>query len=207
MSKFRPGPQLVVGLVVIVCGGLLAGAHAVLATRIERNRLLEKVKLQLELVEVGGLSDSEMLEHATRFLIPENDGQGKLHRLRYMAGDRMDRFIYPLSGSGLWGPMEGYLAVSPDLLTITGIRITRHEETPGLGAEIETMAFLRRFEGRRITGSHQDAEVLLRLKKAGTASGDFQVDGISGATETTTGFDRMLQKTLLAIVKDRSFTP
>ena len=43
---------------------------------------------------------------------------------------------FEISGSGLWGPIRGIVAVLPDMKTIKGITIIYQEETPGLGGRI-----------------------------------------------------------------------
>jgi Na+-transporting NADH:ubiquinone oxidoreductase subunit C len=40
------------------------------------------------------------------------------------------------SGTGLWGPIKGLLALDPEIKTIQGITFYELKETPGLGGEI-----------------------------------------------------------------------
>ena len=58
----------------------------------------------------------------------------------YVAKDR--NIAFPYSGSGLWGPIEGIIAVQPDFETLKGITIIRQEETPGLGSRIGEAPYL-----------------------------------------------------------------
>lgn len=58
------------------------------------------------------------------------------------------KYILPLRGTGLWGPIWGYLALNEDLNTIYGVNFDHQGETPGLGAEINTPAFQEPFRGK-----------------------------------------------------------
>lgn len=46
--------------------------------------------------------------------------------------------VIPLQGTGLWGPIWGYMALSEDFDTVIGTVFDHKSETPGLGAEITT---------------------------------------------------------------------
>ncbi len=208
MSEPRVPPVVVVGIIVAVCGALLLGAQMVLAPRIERNIRIEQARILVDLVGVRGLADSEMEAFVADNLLEEKDASGRVRRWVYMRESTIGAVLYPMEGKGLWGPIHAVLAVSPDLETILGIRVSRHEETPGLGADIEAAWFLKRFEGARFTRQGEaGGPVALHVVKAGSGKGEWDIDGISGATETIRGFDRMLTRTLTEVVRDRGRTP
>ncbi|MBU1067983.1 FMN-binding protein [Myxococcota bacterium] len=208
MSEPRLPPFVVVGIVVVVCGSLLLGAHLGLAARIERNVKLEQARILVDLVGVRGLSDAETLVFVADNLREEKDASGRVLRWVYLRESAVGAVLYPMEGKGLWGPIHGVLSVSPDLETILGIRVSRHEETPGLGAEIEAGWFLKRFEGVRFTHHGEGCgPVVLHVVKAGKARDEWEIDGISGATETTRGFDRMLTETLERVQRDKEVAP
>ena len=60
------------------------------------------------------------------------------------------KFIIPLYGSGLWGPIWGYIAFDADCSTIFGAYFAHQGETPGLGAEIAKPAFSDQFDGKQV---------------------------------------------------------
>lgn len=101
------------------------------------------------------------------------------------------KYIFPLAGQGLWGPIWGYIALNADLSTVYGVSFGNKAETPGLGAEIVSEHFRKQFEGKKIfQGS---TFVALKVLKGGGASKDVHaVDGISGGTLTSNGVQRML---------------
>lgn len=208
MRERRVPPAVVVGAVVLACGALLLGAHLGLAPRVARNVRLAQVRVLVELVGVTGLSDAEMERFVADNLREEKDDAGRVRRWIYLRESAVGAVLYPMEGKGLWGPIHGVLAVSPELDTILGLRVTRHEETPGLGAEIEAAWFLRRFAGLRFVEEGDSCDPLeLRVVKAGTARGPLEIDGVSGATETVRGFDAMLTKTLHQVLRDRGGRP
>ena len=61
-------------------------------------------------------------------------------------------YIVPVDSRGLWGRINGYLALEPDGSTIAGFSVYQHSETPGLGGEIENQWFQRNFVGKQIIG-------------------------------------------------------
>ena len=106
--------------------------------------------------------------------------------------DGSTKYILPVYGSGLWGPIWGYIAIDSDGTTVYGAYFAHQGETPGLGAEIEKTAFSSQFEGKHI---FKDGRFLpVAVVKAGQKpSGDEDyVDGISGGTITSKGVSSML---------------
>lgn len=79
------------------------------------------------------------------------------------------KYILPMYGAGLWGPIWGYIAMDSDGQTIYGAYFAHQGETPGLGAEIEKPAFSDQFDGKSLfdNGSFMSVAVLKKgLKPA-----------------------------------------
>lgn len=116
--------------------------------------------------------------------------------------DNSTKYIIPVYGKGLWGPVWGYVALSEDLSTVFGANFAHKGETPGLGAEIETKEFQKKFIGKQIF-NEQNVFVSVSIKKGGTANPDskYEVDGISGGTITGDGVDAMLKDCLSSYEK------
>ena len=106
------------------------------------------------------------------------------------------KYILPVYGAGLWGPIWGYIAFDSDGNTIYGAYFAHEGETPGLGAEIEKPAFSNQFEGKRIFNA-ADQFTPISVVKAGQkpAAGDY-VNAVSGGTITSQGVQKMLQNSL-----------
>jgi Na+-transporting NADH:ubiquinone oxidoreductase subunit C len=101
------------------------------------------------------------------------------------------KYILPMDGAGLWGPIWGYLAVEADGSTIFGAEFDHQGETPGLGAEIVTSSFKKQFIGKELIKEGTFKSVAV-VKPGQTTSNRDYVDGISGGTITSKGVDAML---------------
>ena len=101
------------------------------------------------------------------------------------------KYIIPMQGAGLWGPIWGYLAVEADGSTIYGSEFGHQGETPGLGAEIVMSSFREQFIGKELVKEGTFRSVAV-VKPGQTAAGRDYVDGISGGTITSKGVDAML---------------
>ncbi|MBW6481464.1 MAG: NADH:ubiquinone reductase (Na(+)-transporting) subunit C [Vicingaceae bacterium] len=106
------------------------------------------------------------------------------------------KFIIPLVGKGLWGPIWGYIALDEDKNTVAGASFDHKTETPGLGAEINQGWFQAPFVGKKVfdeTGTYKSITVI----KGGAKDSDLHgVDAISGGTITSNGVTEMLIRTL-----------
>ena len=101
------------------------------------------------------------------------------------------KYIIPMQGTGLWGPIWGYLAVEADGSTIYGSEFGHQGETPGLGAEIVMLSFREQFIGKELIKEGHFRSVAVVKPGQATSDRDY-VDGISGGTITSKGVDAML---------------
>ncbi len=108
--------------------------------------------------------------------------------------DGATKYILPIYGNGLWGPLWGYISLNEDKNTVYGTVFDHKSETPGLGAEITTPQFQTQFEGKMIFDNSQLVSIL--VKKGGGATGAHEVDGISGGTITSKGVETMIKNYL-----------
>lgn len=105
--------------------------------------------------------------------------------------DGVIKYILPVQGTGLWGPIWGYISLDADKNTIYGTVFAHKGETPGLGAEITQDNFRNQFIGKMIFENSQLVSIL--VKKGGNSSGAHEVDAISGGTITSKGVEKMLR--------------
>jgi Na+-transporting NADH:ubiquinone oxidoreductase subunit C len=110
--------------------------------------------------------------------------------------DGSKKYIIPVVGSGLWGPIWGYIAVDDDKETIYGATFDHKTETPGLGAEIKQSFYYEQYVGEKISSG-------IKSVKDGTGKevGNGKVDGITGGTITSKGVEEMVNRTLEVYVK------
>ena len=104
-------------------------------------------------------------------------------------------YVIPLYGTGLWGPIWGYIAIENDFNTVYGSFFDHKSETHGLGAEIAEKPFQQQFQGKKIMDDDNQFISVNVVKAAAKVSfGDeHRVDAISGGTITSTGTDKMLK--------------
>jgi Na+-transporting NADH:ubiquinone oxidoreductase subunit C len=95
--------------------------------------------------------------------------------------------ILRLDGTGLWGPIWGYLALD-ESRTVVGAVFDHKGETPGLGGEISTDKFAQRFIGKKM-----DTQPI-HLAKNADKNDPYEVDAISGGTMTSNGVTAMMAK-------------
>ena len=107
------------------------------------------------------------------------------------------KYIFPLYGKGLWGPIWGYIALNEDLNTVYGVNFDHKSETPGLGAEINTKEFQSQFVDKQIFNADHEF-VSISVIKTGTQGNIHAVDAISGGTITSTGLSDMIKTCLSA---------
>lgn len=106
--------------------------------------------------------------------------------------DGQVKYVIPVAGNGLWGPIWGYVALDNDGSTVYGAYFSHASETPGLGAEIAKKPFQDEFVGKQF---FKDGKFMpVTVVKAGQhpADGGDYVDGISGGTITSKGVAAMI---------------
>ena len=192
---------------------LLAFVSSSLKETQNKNVELDTKKQILAALNIADVEDAEaayntyvkgdMLMQADGSLVA-NDGafntnykgeiaEGRLHVFECEV-DGVKKYVIPVYGAGLWGPIWGYIGLNDDRNTVYGVYFSHQGETPGLGAEITTPKFQGQFTGKKV---FDGANVGLSVVKNGrVANPDYEVDGISGGTITSNGVDAMLKNCL-----------
>ncbi|MDF1838734.1 MAG: NADH:ubiquinone reductase (Na(+)-transporting) subunit C [Planctomycetota bacterium] len=105
--------------------------------------------------------------------------------------DTIECLVIPIRGNGLWGPMFGFIALSPDGKTVRGITYYQHKETPGLGGEVDNPSWKALWPGK--VALDDTGKPVISVVKAGAVQNpEFEVDGMSGATITSKSVSNML---------------
>ena len=110
--------------------------------------------------------------------------------------DKSTKYILPVYGAGLWGPIWGYVSVNEDGNTIYGAYFSHQGETPGLGAEIAHAEFSNQFKDKQLFKDEEFKSIAVEKKGQKPVNGADYVDGISGGTITSKGVQTMLQSCL-----------
>lgn len=169
-------------LFVLILGSVLTSAlvsvDAYTAPLIEKNKTR---KLRVSILKSLNIpySEDKVDEAFSENVITKTQGE-----IKFYVAENED-VAFEISGSGLWGPIRGTIALLPDLKTIKGIIIIHQEETPGLGGRIAEAEFLDKFKGKSTF-----PRVLIRAP--GKANENNEVDGITGATLSCNAFEEIL---------------
>lgn len=193
-------------VMVVIVAALLAVAALSLQKRQYENELNEKkqsilASLSAQGADYGKFIDAYVIDGEGRKIEGEdvftllNDLKGAFDAGKYPVFEARDgRVVIPVTGTGLWGPIWGYVALEKDMNTVAGIIMAHKGETPGLGAEIATPKYQARFVGKRIFDG--DEFVSVKLRKGGVKNPEHEVDAISGGTKTSDGVTAMLYNSL-----------
>lgn len=200
-------------IMVVVVAFLLAFVSSSLKETQYKNVEQDTKKQILSAINVTDVKDAEaefakyevkdMLMNADGTLAPYTDAfqvsyKGEIAEKRFHVFeckvDGATKYILPIYGAGLWGPIWGYVALNDDKDTVYGVYFSHAGETPGLGAEIATPKFQGQFVGKKVT--ENGAIGLTVVKNGKVANPTYEVDGISGGTITSQGVDAMLKDCL-----------
>jgi Na+-transporting NADH:ubiquinone oxidoreductase subunit C len=185
-------------VMVVVVAAVLAIAAMVLGP-VQETNIARETKGAL-LASVGVTVPTAEIEKAyadniEEVAVPVEGGEA-LPLYKSTAGGKT-LYIIPVSGSGLWGPVWGYVAVEGDWNTISGVVFDHKGETPGLGAEISTPKFEGQFVGKKLFDTAGNLVSITVLKGSGASRGnDHAVDAISGGTITSRAVENMIRATL-----------
>ena len=109
--------------------------------------------------------------------------------------NKVEAYILPVYGNGLWDRIWGFVALDDQLTTIKGISFGHKAETPGLGARIaDDPVVSGRFKDKKIYDTKGNLVSVEMVKgEKGEPLDDHHVDGMSGATMTGKGVNSMLK--------------
>ena len=204
----------------IVVAFLLAFIFQALKPMQDVNVALDKKKQILAALNIRDLGDNESAEMYKKVvkadMIVDADAQVvkageqggenaafKLNSADYKAGklavydcevDGKKKYVIPVYGMGLWGPIWGYIALDDDKNTVFGAYFNHDSETAGLGAEIkDSKAWQDQFIGKKIFSADGQKIAIAVKKKSDVKNPASECDAVTGATLTSDGVSLMLQ--------------
>lgn len=220
-------------VIVVIVAFMLAFVSSFLKPAQDVNVALDKKKQILAALNIRDLTDDEAAEKYRAVIVsddvisPDNKilekgakggehagfklnsadfKQGRL-ALYVCSVDGQTKYVIPVYGMGLWGPISGYIGIDADKNTVFGAYFNHESETAGLGAEIkDSRAWQRQFEGKKITKAGADGIALSVVKKSDVKDKTVQCDAVTGATLTSDGVSLMLHECLgkyMAFFKDK----
>lgn len=148
-ESLRAGTQL--ALAGLAAAVLLAGTWVLTRDRIAESE--RKAQLQaLEIVLPANRYDNDPIADSVRVLAPAWLGQPEATVFRArLSGEHSALVFEATAPDGYSGPIRLLVAIEPTG-TVLGVRVTGHQETPGLGDDIDAgrSNWIRGFEGRSL---------------------------------------------------------
>lgn len=189
-----------------VCGLLLTGAASFTGPYRAANAKAEEVLNILTVLKVPFQADAspeQLVEIFNRNVREESRGEATVYVYSApQAKGQIQAVVIRFSGPGLWGPIKGFLAMEPDMITIRGITFYEQEETPGLGGEIASSWFREQFVGKSIVDETGKAGIIIRGGGEKTARNE--VDAITGATMSCDKVEEILNRVVKTIVEEKN---
>lgn len=171
---------------------ILAGINELSIRSIEKQ---EKLKIQSKVLNSLGIESDGNEDEIIKIyndIIEENELDG-IKYFEAIINDSILGYAFTVEGAGLWGRIEGIVALDTNFEYIKGIDFISHSETPGLGGRIEEKWFIEQF--RDIELDSEGALLIFRPSTGGN------VDAISGATITSKAVLKIFNESIDEILK------
>ncbi len=139
-----------------IAAAALTGTYLYTAPRIEAQKIAER-QSSLKEVMTGAVIFKEVKTEQENYYIGLDKNKNKIG------------FVFAVAPKGYGGKIEMLVGINPEG-KILGVKIERHNETPGLGSQATAPGFLKQFKGKSAKDS-------LQAKK--------DIQAITGATITT----------------------
>ena len=179
---------------VIIVAFLLAFIFQALKPMQDVNVALDKKKQILASLNIRDLANNEAEAKYGEVVKKEvTIGDGLM--LYDCQVDGKQKYVVPVRGMGLWGPIWGYVALDEDKNTVYGAYFNHESETAGLGAEIkDSRAWQDQFRGKKVFAADGETVAIAVKKKADVKNPESECDAVTGATLTSDGVSLMLQE-------------
>ena len=187
---------------VIIVAFLLAFIFQALKPMQDVNVALDKKKQILASLNIRDLANNEAEAKYGEVVKKEvTIGDGLM--LYDCQVDGKQKYVVPVRGMGLWGPIWGYVALDEDKNSVYGAYFNHESETAGLGAEIkDSRAWQDQFRGKKVFAADGETVAIAVKKKADVKNPESECDAVTGATLTSDGVSLMLQE---SFAKYKSF--
>jgi Na+-transporting NADH:ubiquinone oxidoreductase subunit C len=206
-------------VIVMIVAVMLAYTSEALQPRQARNEAIDKIQQILTSINIASKrSDAEQLfkKYIVDSYLVDSQGErlqgdafatelsGELNKpateRKYPVFEALidgnKKYILSMRGTGLWGPLWGFIALDDDKNTVYGASFSHEGETPGLGAEIDRPPFRQEFIGKKFFNPEHKFVSIAVVKAGKPVNGQDYVDGISGGTITSQGVDAMLKASI-----------
>jgi len=177
-------------IIVVVVAFLLAFVYQVLKPIQDANVALDQKKQILYSLNIRNLDNATAEADYNKMLVSEkNVKNGTIYTFNV---DSQIKYVFSVKGMGLWGGINGFIAVDADKSTVFGAYFNHESETAGLGAEIkDNRKWQEQFRGKELFTKRSRDAIALSVQKKVTDP-KTQVDAVTGATLTSNGVAAMM---------------
>lgn len=209
-------------IMVILVAGVLAGVSLLLKEKQQENISGEKMQNILKAANIQTISREEAKELYNKYFnetfvvnvkgervegveafevdmskeVKNAPEKRNLPVFVFHGDDNSVKYVVPVYGGGMWGPIWGFIALNDDKNTVYGATFDHASETPGLGAEIATDKFQQQFKDNKIFDENGNFVSVTLVKGGANPNDEHGVDAISGGTVTSGKLTETLKKCL-----------
>lgn len=181
-------------IIVVVVAFLLAFVYQALKPMQTANEALAKKKQILYSLNIRNLDDKAAEAKYNSVVKQEKKVDGS--EMFICNVDGKTKYVFSMTGMGLWGGISGFVSVNDDKSTVYGAYFDHQSETAGLGAEIkDNQKWQEKFQGKKLFKGNDRKAIALSVEKKVTDP-ETQVDAVTGATLTSNGVANMLHNGL-----------
>ncbi|MGL5616789.1 MAG: RnfABCDGE type electron transport complex subunit G [Sarcina sp.] len=163
--------------ITLSAGVLLGVTHGLTKEAIIENSKINKDDLTMIMPAAKSIEDTD-------FTLAEDGAIKEAYKAK--DGENEVGYVFKVTTKGFHGPVDLFVGIAED--KVTGMKISAHSETPGLGARIEEESFRTKFNDLPIK---ENIEI---VKTAPTK--ESQIDGISGATVSSKAVGTAINDTI-----------
>ena len=177
--------RIIMVVFILILGSVLTTALVMVdnftAPKIKAN---EEKRLQVNLMKIFDISFDENDENSIMKTFTDNVEAVTQDELTYYRS-KNDDIAFSIAGPGAFGPLTGAMAITSDFERLKGVTILSNSETPGLGTRVFEEEYLKNYIGKKIVPE-------IKVLAGGGASGENEVNGITGATLTCVAFQNLI---------------
>jgi len=202
---------VIVALMLAIVSSVLKDTQTANIELDKKKQILNSLKIDLEGQDAAALYDKYIVKEmvinhnaevidTTKFCAFKIDFLKELAKKQedkrlpvYIANvDGKIKYIFSLRGTGLWGPIWGYIALNENRNSIFGSYFSHASETPGLGAEIAYKPFQYTLIDKKILADDLSFKSISVLKPDNNPNNEYEIDGIAGGTITSKAVEKMI---------------
>ncbi len=185
---------------------ILAYANNMTEDQVKKNQELFQITAILDAMQVDYTNGDQAYEIYKADITALNITNERYTNVTiYSWGTGSDKkYAFVFTGDALWGSITGVICVDSSVTRTVGLSFIDQNETPGLGGRITESWFLDQWAGENMIQTNAEGNVIRKISvKPGRTDrlGDSnknnaEVDGISGASLTSAGVDKAVNKSL-----------